>query len=374
MSALTRIGFLRHDFLPPSETFIYTSMRALDRYQACPFAIRRRSEAKFPADDVVTLEGHPFGRLESWLYSTAAWSPRFARWARSVKLIHAHMGFTGAYALGAARRNGLPLVTSYYGADVTLRRSRLRFKPEYWRYGLFAHALWRHGDRFLVLSAHMRDDLVAQGCPADKVRVVPLGVDFARFAGPRERRATSRPTVLMVGREVDKKGFDDGLAACAAARDAGVDLRVSFLGMGKAGAAPLKALAARLGLEVDWLDPATPVPGVMAAADILLVPSRTAANGDQEGTPTVICEGSAAALPIVSTRHAGIPEQVADGETGLLAPERDVAGLAAHLVSLARDADLRHTLGLAGREKMQREYSLAALRNNLQSVYDELLR
>jgi len=103
------------------------------------------------------------------------------------------------------------------------------------------------------------------------------------------------------------------------------------------------------------------------------VPSRTARDGDQEGTPTVICEGSAATLPVVSTRHAGIPEQVDDGVTGLLADERDHETMAAHLVRLAADPALRVSMGLAGRAKMQREYSLAAHRSNLEAVYDELL-
>jgi colanic acid/amylovoran biosynthesis glycosyltransferase len=103
------------------------------------------------------------------------------------------------------------------------------------------------------------------------------------------------------------------------------------------------------------------------------VPSRTARDGDQEGTPTVICEGSAAQLPVVSTRHAGIPEQVDDGATGLLADERDHQTLAGHLVALAADPDRRAAYGAAGRAKMLREYSVAALRGNLQAVYDELL-
>jgi colanic acid/amylovoran biosynthesis glycosyltransferase len=117
----------------------------------------------------------------------------------------------------------------------------------------------------------------------------------------------------MVGREVDKKGFDDGLRACARARDAGTDLTVTILGTGGVLRPDLERLADELHLEVTWPDPRSDVAAAMALSDVLLVPSRTAADGDQEGTPTVICEGSAAGLPIVSTRHAGIPEQVDHG-------------------------------------------------------------
>jgi len=366
------VGFLRHNFLPPSETFIYTSLRALDRYAVRVFALRREQAAKFPYDDVVALGDSWLGWVEAQLYRMTTGSPRFFRWAKSVGLIHAHMGYTGVHGLWAAQRFGLPLVTSFYGKDVTLRQSLVRLDPTYWHFWARARELFAKGDRFLVLSNHMRRALVEQGCPDDKIRVVPLGVDLDRFGAPRARR-TGRCTVLMVGREVDKKGFDDGLRACAAARDQGADLRVVLHGTGGPLNGRLRRLADELRLAVEWPEPSRPVPQTMADADVLLVPSRTARDGDQEGTPTVICEGSAAQLPVVSTRHAGIPEQVDDGATGLLAAERDVEALAGHLVRLARDPDLRVTLGAAGRDKMLREYSVAAHRRNLQAVYDELL-
>jgi colanic acid/amylovoran biosynthesis glycosyltransferase len=360
------VGFLRHNFLPSSETFIYTSLRALDRYDVTVYALRRQSEAKFPYDPVITP-----GWFERALYRATTWSPGFFRWAKEVRVIHAHFGYTAVHALWAAKRTGRPLVTSFYGYDVGLGGWKL-LDPTFWHWGMLAGRLWRRGDRFLVLSKQMRDALIARGCPEDKIRVVPLGVDLARFGGERPAR-TGDVTVLMVGREIEKKGFDDGLRACAAAKKAGVALKVVILGTDGPLKPQLQKLGEELGLDVAWPDPSTRVPAAMAEADILLVPSRTAKNGDKEGTPTVICEGGAAGLPVVSTRHAGIPEQVDDGATGYLAGEADVDGLAGHLVRLARDAELRRAFGAAGREKMQREYSIDAHRRNLQAVYDEVL-
>lgn len=372
MSNSPIVGFVRHEFLPPSETFIYTSMRSLRRYAVRVFAVERLSREKFPEGEVTALRDLPLGALEALLYRATTLSPRLSRWARGVSLIHAHLGQTGAHALLTAARCGLPLVTSFYGKDVTVRGSRLRLLPAYWHFAALAPTLFRRGDRFLALSQHMRDQLVAQGCPASKIRVVPLGVDLSRFQ-PAPRATRARTRVLMVGREVEKKGFDDGLRACARARDEGADLEVMLLGTGSAGAGPLRALAESLRLDVTWAAPATAVPAAMQDADVLLVPSRTARDGDQEGTPTVICEGSAAELPIVATRHAGIPEQVEHEVTGLLAGERDVAGLAGHLVRLSRSTDERRALGEAGRRKMQAEYSVEAHRERLQAVYDEVL-
>jgi glycosyltransferase involved in cell wall biosynthesis len=200
-------------------------------------------------------------------------------------------------------------------------------------------------------------------------------VEVGRFAGgAREVRDARRPLrVLMVGREVDKKGFDDGLAACRAAIDRGVPCEIALLGTGGPLAGYLRRKARSLGVDVQWLEPAHPVAEAMANADVLLAPSRTAADGDEEGTPTVIVEAGAAGLPVVSTRHAGIPEQIEHGQSGLLAGERDIWGLTEALVTVARDPVRAHAMGVAGRERMAREYSLAAHRARLHAVYDAVL-
>lgn len=374
MTRRPRVGWLRHNFLPASETFLYQSLRAVSAdVDVRVFALQRRYAEKFPDADVLALEGLPWGRLETALYRLTSWSPRWFAFARGVDVLHAHMGYTAAHALLARARTGRPLVVSYYGRDVTLAQSTSRFTdPSYWHYA----ALWRRvltsADRVCVLSEDMKAQLVAVGAPADRIRIVRLGIDLARFDVARPVR-TGPATVLMVGREIEKKGFDDGLRACAAAKAAGADLRIVLLGTGGPDQRALRALADELGLEVAWPDPATRVPQAMAEADILMVPSRTAANGDREGTPTVICEAGAARLPVVATRHAGIPEQVEDGVTGLLADERDVAGLAAHLVILAADPDRRRALGEAGRARMLAGFSVEAHARSLSATYRELL-
>ena len=368
------IGFVRHHFLPPSETFIYTSLRALVDYKIRVLALRRDQPAKFPFGDVTLLGRSSTLSVEALLYRAFAWSPRALRWARTVKLIHAHTGNAGVHAAVMARKAQLPLVVSYYGKDVTAPRARARWNPSYWHYVIWQQWLFAAADRILVLSDDMRRALLEQGAPADKLRTVPLGVDLSRFAVTRLPRTAEQPLrVLMVGREVEKKGFDDGLRACAAARAQGAPLQVTVLGTGGPLRAELQRLARTLALPVAWPSPDTSVPQAMAAHDVLLVPSRTAASGDREGTPTVICEGAAAQLAVVATRHAGIPEQVEHERTGLLVEERDVPAMAQQLHLLARHPELARVLGKAGAAKMQAEYSVDAHARRLSAVYRELL-
>ncbi len=375
MKEATTIGWLRHNFLPPSETFIYESLRALEAagVPVHVLALNRKSAHKFPDVNVTALNDSPRGWFGAASYWLTGRSVRAQSWSREVALIHAHMGYTAAHGLSLARQRGLPLVTSFYGRDVTLAGSRMRFAPQYLPYALRREALMTEGDRFLVLSKHMRGELLEQGYPAAKIRVVRLGIDVDRFAAPAPRASTRTCTVLMIGREVQKKGFDDGLRACSIARARGAKIRVVLLGTRGPLREGLQRLARELELPVEWPNPKTSVVGLLAQAHVLLVPSRTADNGDSEGTPTVICEASAAGLPIVATRHAGIPEQVAHDRTGLLTPERDLDELASALVTLAADEDRRRALGATGREKMLAEYSLAAHTRSLIDIYQELL-
>lgn len=364
------IGVLRHFFLPPSETFVYQTLRCLDRYEARVFAIERLSPEKFPWTDVIALRSLPLGTLEALLYRVTTYSPRFFAWARTTRLLHAHLGYTGVHGLAAAARFGLPLVTSFYGRDVTILDSYTRFQPAYWHFWALERLLFARGTRFNALSRDMRTALVRRGCPADRIRIVPLGIDVQRFVPQRRpHRATAR--VLMVGREVEKKGFDDGLRACSLAKAAGADIEVVLLGTGGPLLSYLKHTAEALRLPVVYPDPQTAPARAMADADILLAPSRTARDGDREGTPTVIFEAAASGLPIVATQHAGIPEQVSHDVTGLLAPERDVEMLAAHLVRLCKAPSERDSMGQEGRRLVEREFSTEAHRDRIQAVYDE---
>jgi glycosyltransferase involved in cell wall biosynthesis len=108
----------------------------------------------------------------------------------------------------------------------------------------------------------------------------------------------------------------------------------------------------------------------MRDADMFLQHSITdPATGDEEGLPVAVLEAMANALPVVATRHAGIPEAVLEGATGYLVDEGDTASMADRIVALARDADRRRNMGRAGwqraGENFSREKERAALLNIL---------
>jgi glycosyltransferase involved in cell wall biosynthesis len=121
-------------------------------------------------------------------------------------------------------------------------------------------------------------------------------------------------------------------------------------------------LAAALGIEhaVTFLgaQPHDVVERQMRQARAVVQHSVTASNGDSEGTPVAILEAGAMGLPVVATRHAGIPDVVADGATGLLVDERDVRGMARHMLTLARSPSLSGQLGRNAAMRVRSYYTM----------------
>jgi colanic acid/amylovoran biosynthesis glycosyltransferase len=135
------------------------------------------------------------------------------------------------------------------------------------------------------------------------------------------------------------------------------------------------ALASNLGIEgrvtflgaVDY----SVVEREMGLADILVQHSVTAEHGETEGLPVAFCEAMAHQLPIVSTRHAGIPEVVEDGVTGRLVPEKDIESMASAMRDLALDANLRRRFGEQGRRVVEQKFSMAAAELELQKILND---
>jgi colanic acid/amylovoran biosynthesis glycosyltransferase len=115
------------------------------------------------------------------------------------------------------------------------------------------------------------------------------------------------------------------------------------------------------------------VVALLSGADILLAPSVTGADGDQEGIPVVLMEALAQGVPVLSTYHSGIPELVQDGQSGFLVPERDVAALADKLGYLVQHPECWPELGRAGRRYVETYYDINKLNDQLVDLYRRLL-
>jgi colanic acid/amylovoran biosynthesis glycosyltransferase len=286
-------------------------------------------------------------------------------------VVHCHYGIAGLRYGVAARLWDAPLVVSFYGYDVS---SYPRERGAHVYGFVFARA-----GAVISLTGHMDERLRALGCPPARLRRVPLAVD-ASDEGASPRVSSDMPDVvrlLTVARLVEKKGIAVALRALGELREELPSLHYDVIGDGPL-RSDLEALAATLGIadRVRFLGAATSddVARAMREADLFVLPSVTAADGDEEGTPTVLIEAAYARMPVLATRHAGIPEIVADGESGALVSEGDPIALADGLRAMLAARERWPAMGEAGRRlAIERGHLTADVAARLEGLYLELL-
>ena len=249
----------------------------------------------------------------------------------NVKLLHAHFGTEGVRYLKLKKNLNLPMITTFYGFDVSMIPRIPYWKKRYAQ-------LFLEGDRFLTEGNNMRNELIKLGCPKDKIIVQHLGVDLNTFNfTPRTLPEDGNITILIAGSFSEKKGIPYAINAFAKVKEEHPNIQLRILGDG-----PLRDQIESLIAELDISNSVTLLGyqphdvflNEVMNAHIFMLPSITAQNGDTEGgAPVAILEAQATGLPVISSYHADIPEVVVDGKSALLAPERDVGTLAKPIIA-----------------------------------------
>jgi glycosyltransferase involved in cell wall biosynthesis len=270
--------------------------------------------------------------------------------------LYAHFLHTpGSVARYASRLTGVPWSGSAHAKDIWTI-------PDWEKREKLADADW-----LVTCTAVGRDHLAALAPAPGKVELIYHGLDFARFPAPPARRpprdGSGEPVVLIsVGRAVAKKGYDTLIAALARLPPA-LHWRLVHIGGGPL-ARQLKRQAARAGVadRIEWLgaQPQDAVIERLRAADLFVLASRVAADGDRDGLPNVLMEAQSQALACLATRVGAIPELIDDGVTGVLAPPDDARALAAALARLIADPALRQALGRAGSRRVRQRFAFEA--------------
>ena len=290
---------------------------------------------------------------------------------RPYDLVHCHFGPNGISAvelkdIGAIK---CPVVTQFHGYDVS---SYVRDNGE-----SVYRKLFQEGDLFLCVSECIRTRVLAWGCDEHKARVHHTGVKVTQIPfAPRANCPDQAPRLLSVSRLVEKKGLEYGVQAAARLVQDYPQLEYTIVGDGPERQA-LTRMAQELGIDgnVRFVGAKTrdEVAAMMAQAHILLAPSVQAHSGDEEGIPVVLMEALASGLPVVSTTHAGIPELIFSGVSGLLAPERDPVALANHVQRLLTHPVERSKMIDEGRRAVERNFDSNLLNAKLLEYYRELL-
>lgn len=281
-----------------------------------------------------------------------------------------HMHTSHAHTLGclAARGRGRPRTVVSRRVDFSIYRNFLRLS--WFKYRLL-------GDRFIAISRAVRDVLVGDGIPADRIEVVWSGVDAARLdAAPRKDLREvmglppGTPLVGMVAAFGWHKAQEVLVAAVPRLLREVPGAHVALLGEGEC--RPRVEAAARAlgpaGERVRFLGFRDDVPEVLGSLDLFVMSSV------MEGLCTSALDAQAAGVPVVASAVGGLVEAVADGETGILVPPRDPEALGAAMARILRDPALRKRYSGAGRVRVRERFSVKAMVEGSRSVYGRLLR
>jgi colanic acid/amylovoran biosynthesis glycosyltransferase len=284
-------------------------------------------------------------------------------------VVHCHFGPNGLRGLMLRDIGALQgrLVTSFYGYDLSnyvRNRGRGCYSP-----------LFSKGDLFLALSESMRRTLIELGCPEEKILVHHLGVDLNKFRSALMRSNGGAVKILTIARLVQKKGIEYGIRAVAQLANAGRPVKYTIAGDGPLHD-QLQRLIRDLGMssvvKLEGWRRRPEVAELLADADILLAPSVTADDGDQEGTPVALMEAMAAGVAVISTHHSGIPEVIENGVSGFVVPVRSVDALSERLRYLIEHPQVRLHIGEAGRAAVQRKFDIGKLNDRLVQIYRDL--
>jgi len=303
----------------------------------------------------------------------------FLRELHSIKpsILHSHFGYTGWLDMAAAKKAKVKHIVTFYGWDV----NKLPNIEPVWRRRY--KKLLDHVDLVLCEGSFMAKSVMDLGCPEDKMKVHHLGieVDNIRYK-PRKWRGDEILRVLIAASFREKKGIPYALQALKELQDM-VPLDITIVGDADtepaSQAEKSRILAA---IENLKLENKVRMLGYLPHAALLkesyehhifIAPSVTARDGDSEGgVPVALIEMAATGMPVVSTKHCDIPEVIEDGETGLLAEERDVAGLAKKLRRLIENPAGWGYLVENARKHIEQEYSARTQGIRLSRIYKQV--
>lgn len=283
---------------------------------------------------------------------------------QNVGAVLAQFGPCAVEMMPACAAANVPLLAHFHGYDA----SRLEILSSY---GKRYRALFEQAHAVIAVSREMHAGLTAMGAAPARLHYVPYGVDTDLFAGADP--AANGADFLMVGRQVEKKGHLLALLAFAelVRIHPGCTLRI-------VGSGPLREsgemLARALGIagQVRWLGVLPPheVAAELRASRALVQFSHTPPSGDREGTPLAVLEAMSSGVPVIGSRHAGIPDVIEHEVHGLLVDPFDIPGLTEAMCRLVAAPALAAGLGRAAAKQVHNRYTRERYLERLASLID----
>lgn len=267
-----------------------------------------------------------------------------------VDCVLAEYGPTACESLEIIKFLSLPLVVHFHGYDASIKTILEKYEEAYKKVFNYARAV-------IAVSNKMKQALIELGCPAGKIVVSACGPDSDFF---NIKPTYSGQQFISLGRFVHKKAPYLTILAFKKVVEKFPGAKLIMVGDGELlGVCKNVSIALNLENNIEFKGVQNPkeIRNLLQESIAFVQHSIIAENGDSEGTPVSVLEAQAAALPVISTFHAGIPDVVANNETGFIVKEGDVEEMANFMIKVLEDKKLAAQLGQAGRERTKKYFS-----------------
>lgn len=381
-----KIGYFTFANIRIAETFIYDLIQGLQKKTELTWFSGQRAIDEEITDSQVATGFSPYeARVPHWLFKIGQLKGGTGyKWRMKTRLYLAKKaleklpeeGFpdvaytefltTAIWLREFFEEKKIPYVVHVHAYDITSELNDPEYRKEIKR-------VFRSAAAIVAPSDYIRKLLVLEGCPEEKVRVIRLGIDTASIKPISwKEKVKGNPSIVFLGRLAEKKDPIALIHAFELVKRKIPDAKLTIIGQGNL-KAEIEKRVALLGLEESvTLTGALPREKsfpIMNRHWIYAQHSITTRNGDKEGAPVSISEASAHGLPVVSTIHSGIPEQVIDGKTGYLVQECDYVRMAERIIELMENPGLCEVLGKAGRQHVKK---INEPQKRIDAIYDLL--
>ncbi len=367
-------------FLPFSQAFVYEELIHHKKFDLEVFCkrIENRSRFEYESVNAVNSDNTLISKVKALLYAVTTINFKFINRFKKEKfdLIHAQFGPGSIYALYYSIRFNIPLIVTFGGYDVPLLLTKSRFNPKHMRYWLLSKLMLKRAKMLLPVSKDLADKLIKAGASPDKIEVFHRGIVIPEFKNKSVKYDKETIKIVMIGRFVEKKGFEYGIEAIGKTISDNHDIFLTIIGDG-----PLKSKYLKLikqysiesNVEIISQMSQKKLFDKMSESDIIIVPSVVAKNGDTEGITNVLKEACARGLPAIITNHGGNIEIVEDGATGFIVPEKDSEAIYQKIILFADNPELITKMGNAAAKKIKEELDIDHTNEILELLYEKVL-
>ena len=286
-------------------------------------------------------------------------------------ILHVYFGSVAAQLLPVLRKVSCPVIVSFHGADAGVDTQNQAYREALCE-------VFRLAGLVLGRSDSLLKRLQELGCETAKLRINPTGIPMDAFSFQQRcvPPGDGNWNFLQVCRLVEKKGLPTALRAFTRVSRVHSSAQFHIAGDG-----PMRLELETLAGELGILDSVhfhgfinqEQLMQLAGESHIFFHPSQMGADGNREGIPNAMLEAMATGLPVVATRHGGIPEAVKDGESGFLVDEGDIQGLAEAALNLMADSSLYRRCAQGARDVVESHFAAGSAIDILEDCYEEVL-